>query len=38
VDTIVEEPLFLGSSHDTGIEIWFDALREEREDMDMHIT
>ena len=38
MDTIAKEPLFLGSFHDTGIEIWFDALREERDDMDMHIT
>jgi hypothetical protein len=38
IDTIVKEPLFLGSFHDTGIEIWFDTLWEERDDMDMHIT
>jgi hypothetical protein len=38
MDAILKEPLFLGSFHDTGIEIWLDALREERDDMDMHIT
>ena len=33
---ILKEPLFLGSFHNTAIEIWSHALRKEREYMDVH--
>jgi hypothetical protein len=36
VESIVKEPLFVGSLHDTGIEVRTDTLRKERNNMNMH--